>query len=114
MKPIVLMLLMLFACSTTAEHSKYYLYYLAGQEAVKEGLCREAIFNFKKAISLEPNSPALWNNLGVALEACGYVEEALEAYKKAGELATKDKLKRMIEENIKGATSVAKAKGAKQ
>jgi tetratricopeptide (TPR) repeat protein len=43
----------------------------------------EAIPLFRRALSIEPENPLLWLNLGIAQQRTGEYEEALESYQKA-------------------------------
>jgi Flp pilus assembly protein TadD len=57
-----------------------------GIEAAKRNLWSEARFRWKKVIDADPTSGAAFNNLGVALEREGRVEEAVEMYRRAAKL----------------------------
>lgn len=43
----------------------------------------EAISFFRKAISMEPDNPCLWLNLGIAQQRTGDYEEALKSFQRA-------------------------------
>jgi len=58
-----------------------------GVEAAQHGLWDEAIFRWKKAVEVEPNSAAAHNNLAVAYEAKGLFEKAEIEYRKALQLS---------------------------
>jgi tetratricopeptide (TPR) repeat protein len=49
----------------------------------KHGLWSEALFRFREAERLDPQNPRIQNNLGVAYEAAGDYDKALDYYKKA-------------------------------
>lgn len=60
------------------------------EEAVKFGirlaqhnLWREAIARFVKATDIDPSYASAWNNLGIAYEQQGELDEARKAYDKA-------------------------------
>lgn len=57
-----------------------------GIRVAMEGLWREAIYRWEKAVELDPSNAKARNNLGVAYEQAGEFELADEAYKKALEL----------------------------
>jgi len=52
----------------------------------KMGLWNESIMRWKRVVEIQPNNPQVYNNLGVAYEAKGDMENALMAYNKAIEL----------------------------
>jgi Flp pilus assembly protein TadD len=54
--------------------------------AQEEGLWREAEYRLRQALRERPDDPRLHNNLAVALEAQGELEEAYAEYRKAAEL----------------------------
>ncbi len=58
-----------------------------GLQAARRSYWQEAHFRFSAAHRLEPENPAVLNNLAVTLEALGRYDEALQTYKKALELA---------------------------
>jgi len=51
-----------------------------GVDMAKRGLWKEALFRFQKAEKLEPENPRIQSNLGVAAEAAGQFDKALEYY----------------------------------
>jgi tetratricopeptide (TPR) repeat protein len=58
-----------------------------GVNMARRGLWQEALFRFREAERLDPRNPHVENNLGVAYEAAGDFDHALEYYKKAITLA---------------------------
>lgn len=54
-----------------------------GSKAAREGLWREAMFRYQRAIQIEPNNAMALSNLGVAYESSGDFEKARESYLKA-------------------------------
>ena len=59
------------------------LWNLLGASAAQIGKLDEAIFAFKKALLIKPDSAGAYNNMGNAIKNQGKLEEAIEAYKKA-------------------------------
>ncbi len=51
-----------------------------GISVAQRGLWREAIFRWKKAVEIDPNYAAAWNNLAIAYEHEGQFESARDAY----------------------------------
>lgn len=54
-----------------------------GNEAARQNLWAEARFRWQKVLSAEPGNGVAHNNLGVALEREGKIEEAVEHYRLA-------------------------------
>jgi tetratricopeptide (TPR) repeat protein len=65
-------------------------FYMDGNSMLRSGKLPEAVAQFKKAISLNPNFPGAHTNLGFSLEQSGSLSDALENYKKALQLNPKD------------------------
>jgi superkiller protein 3 len=57
-----------------------------GIKVAQKGLWREAIYRWERAVSIDPNYAAAYNNLAVAYEHEGQFEKARKAYDKAAEL----------------------------
>ena len=86
--PLLLFLpFMLFTrCASPPQQSQLHFGILAAQT----DLWDEAIFRWKKAIELEPNSSSAHNNLAVAYEKKGLWEEAKKEYEIAIKLSPKN------------------------
>jgi Flp pilus assembly protein TadD len=61
-----------------------------GIEVAQQGMWREALFRFERAVEIDPQNPSALNNLAVALEQMGEFEEARERYERALELSPDD------------------------
>jgi Tfp pilus assembly protein PilF len=54
-----------------------------GIEVVHKGLWREAIYRWERAVEIDPDYAAAWNNLGIAYEHEGLFDKARDAYERA-------------------------------
>lgn len=54
-----------------------------GIQVAQQGLWREAIFRWQKAIQIDPEYAAAYNNLAIGYEHEGEFDKAREAYEKA-------------------------------
>jgi len=57
-----------------------------GIKVAQKGLWREAIYRWERAVTIDPNYAAAYNNLAVAYEHEGQFDKARKAYDKAAEL----------------------------
>src|SRR4051812_31648016 len=57
-----------------------------GIDVAQRGLWREAIYRWERAVQIDPNYAAAYNDLAVAYEHEGQLEKARQAYEKALEL----------------------------
>jgi tetratricopeptide (TPR) repeat protein len=62
-----------------------------GVNMARQGLWSEALFRFHQAERLDPNNVHVVNNLGVAYEASGNFEAALQQYQKALRMAPENR-----------------------
>lgn len=60
-------------------------------KSAKMGLWNEAIMRWERIIEIDPKNSKAYNNLGVAYEAKGDLDKAMNAYKKALELDPNNK-----------------------
>ena len=60
-----------------------------GNEYLKNSQYEAAIEHLKAALQRDPDYSAAWKLLGSALAECGKPREALEAYRKGGDVAAK-------------------------
>lgn len=86
--PIILLPLLMVFISCASSPPKSQLHF--GINAAQKDLWDEAIFRWKKAVELEPDSAAAHNNLAVAYEKKGLWEKAEKEYKLAIELNSKN------------------------
>lgn len=116
---LFLPLLTLFtSCASPPPQSQLHFGILAAQT----DLWDEAIFRWKKAVELEPNSSSAHNNLAVAYEKKGLWEEARKEYEIAIKLNPKNeyiqanynKFKQRIEEGDKDEDEKNKEKKKKK
>jgi len=63
-----------------------------GLVVAQQGLWREAIYRWKRAIEIDPTYAAAYNNLAVAYEQSGLLDEARQAYQRAVALDPKNDL----------------------
>ena len=63
--------------------------------AAQAQLWNEAVFRWKQVINVDPDNSKAYNNLGVAYEALGNIDEAVAAYQRATELEPGNKYYRL-------------------
>ena len=63
--------------------------------AAQAQLWNEAIFRWKQVINVDPEDAKAHNNLGVAYEAVGNIDEAIAAYQRAADLEPDNKYYRL-------------------
>jgi Flp pilus assembly protein TadD len=68
-----------------------------GIRVAQQGLWREAVYRWERAVELDPSYAAAYNNLAVAYEQSGEFEKAKQAYMKASELDPKNQY---IKQNV--------------
>lgn len=74
------------SCSPLQHHATIDQYNQFAIEAAELQLWNEAVFRWKRVLEIDPEYAQAHNNLGVAYEALGKTDEAIEAYKRATEL----------------------------
>jgi Tfp pilus assembly protein PilF len=57
-----------------------------GIQVAEKGLWREALYRWEKAVELDPQYAAAYNNLAIAYEHEGMFDKARQAYEKAAQL----------------------------
>ncbi len=76
----------IFACGTLQDHPTIEQYNQFAIKSAELQLWNEAIFRWQHVLKIEPQNAKIYNNLGVAYEAVGKIDEAIEAYERATEL----------------------------
>lgn len=72
-----------------------------GIKVAQQGLWREAVYRWERAVELDPTYAAAYNNLAIAYESQGSFDKAKQAYEKALELEPKNQLIRQNYELFK-------------
>ncbi len=63
-----------------------------GIKVAQNGLWREALYRWERAVQLDPTYAEAWNNLAIAYEHAGKFDEARKAYETAIKLDPKNML----------------------
>jgi Tfp pilus assembly protein PilF len=61
-----------------------------GIKVAEQGLWKEAVYRWERAVELDPTYAAAFNNLAVAYETSGQADKARKAYERALELDPKN------------------------
>jgi len=61
-----------------------------GIKVAEQGLWKEAVYRWERAVELDPTYAAAFNNLAVAYETAGLFDKAKKAYERALELDPKN------------------------
>ncbi|MCZ6681022.1 MAG: tetratricopeptide repeat protein [Candidatus Poribacteria bacterium] len=86
--------LVVLGCATSQNQATIEQYNQFAVRSAKLQLWNEAIFRWQHILEIEPQNAKTYNNLGVAYEALGKIDEAIEAYKRATELDPDNKFYR--------------------
>ena len=86
--PVLLLLLLAPGLCEAADKASREVKF--GIEVAQQGMWREALFRFEKAVELDPQDPSALNNLAVAQEQMGDFQEARSNYERALELKPDD------------------------
>lgn len=81
--PVLAAVLLLSGCGGHSQSQSAGSQLSFGVDMARRGLWNEALFRFHQAERLDPGNARVQNNLGVAYEAAGEFDKALEHYKKA-------------------------------
>ena len=85
---------MLFACGSLQDQPTIDQYNQFAIKSAELQLWNEAIFRWQHILQIEPQNAKVHNNLGVAYEAVGKIDEAIKAYERATELEPDNKFYR--------------------
>ena len=91
----ILVCFMLSGCAVFQDTSQTEAYNQFAIRAAQAQLWNEAIFRWKQVINIDPDDAKAHNNLGVAYEAVGNMDEAVTAYQRAAELEPGNKYYRL-------------------
>lgn len=80
---LIFLSLVAVSCSTPMVRTETHF----ANQLAEAGLWKEALYRWEKQFAENPDSPALLNNLAVAMEQAGNREKAEEFYRKALKLA---------------------------
>ncbi|MCX6546294.1 MAG: tetratricopeptide repeat protein [Acidobacteria bacterium] len=61
-----------------------------GIKVAEQGLWKEAVYRWERAVALDPEYAAAFNNLAIAYETAGLFDKAKKAYERAIELDPKN------------------------
>ena len=91
----ILASLILSGCAISRDINQIEAYNQFAIRAAQAQLWNEAVFRWKQVIDVDPENSKAYNNLGVAYEAIGNVDEAVAAYQRATELEPGNKYYRL-------------------
>ena len=92
---VILASLILSGCAVTRDTNQVEAYNQFAITAAQAQLWNEAVFRWKQVLDVDPNDSKAYNNIGVAYEALGKIDEAVEAYQRATELEPGNKYYRL-------------------
>jgi len=84
-----------------------------GIKVAQNGLWKEAIFRWERAVQIDPTYAQAWNNLGIGYEQEGRFDDARAAYEKALELDPKNQMIRQNYDLFKEINDRTKRRGAR-
>ena len=82
------------SCGTLQDQPTIEQYNQFAIKSAELQLWNEAIFRWQHILKIEPQNAKVHNNLGVAYEAVGKIDEAIKAYERATELEPSNKFYR--------------------
>ena len=82
------------ACANSQKNATVAHYNQFAIRAAELELWNEAIFRWKRVLEIQPQNAQAHNNLGVAYEATGKIDQAIESYKRATKLKPDNKFYR--------------------
>lgn len=92
--PLLVLPFMIFACGALQDQPTIDQYNQFAIKSAELQLWNEAIFRWQHILKIEPQNAKVHNNLGVAYEAVGKIDEATKAYERATELEPENKFYR--------------------
>ncbi|MDE0469201.1 MAG: tetratricopeptide repeat protein [Candidatus Poribacteria bacterium] len=87
--------LILSGCAGSRDATQTEAYNRFAIKAAQAQLWNEAVFRWKQVINIDPEDSKAHNNLGVAYEALGNIDEAIASYQRAAELEPNNKYYRL-------------------
>ena len=84
----------MISCGTLQDQPTIDQYNQFAIKSAELQLWNEAIFRLQHILKIEPQNAKAHNNLGVAYEAVGKIDEAIKAYERATELEPENKFYR--------------------
>lgn len=91
----ILVCLILSGCAVSRDTNQIEAYNQFAIKAAQAQLWNEAVFRWKQVIDVDPEDSKAYNNIGVAYEALGKIDEAVAAYQRATELEPDNKYYRL-------------------
>ncbi len=91
----ILTCLILSGCALSRDIDQIEAYNQFAITAAQAQLWNEAVFRWKQVIEVDPENAKAYNNLGVAYEALGSIDEAVAAYQRATGLEPDNKYYRL-------------------
>ena len=91
---IVTCIFSVLGCATAPHQPTIEQYHQFAIKSAEAQLWDEAVFRWNQILEIAPQNVQAYNNLGVAYEALGKTDEALQAYKRATELDPTNKFYR--------------------
>lgn len=91
----ILTCLILSGCAISRDVDQIEAYNQFAITAAQAQLWNEAVFRWKQVIDVDPENAKAYNNLGVAYEALGNIDEAVAAYQHSTELEPDNKYYRL-------------------
>ena len=88
---LIFSIVLLSGCGIAPDKVSVDRYNDFGVRSAESKLWNEAIFRWNQVLTIDPRNAKAHNNLGVAYEALGKIDEALESYKRAAELDANSK-----------------------
>ena len=83
--------IVLSGCGISPDKVSVNQYNNFGVRTAESKLWNEAIFRWNQVLNIDPRNAKAHNNLGVAYEALGKIDDALQSYKRATDLDSNSK-----------------------